>query len=81
MLPNPIYYSNSSDNSFPQIYPRIADSPKISLTFSNDSQTVSTYTRGPHSPYTLRSLQAPLPQFIIPLDLTLASLVDLIFTP
>ena len=35
MLPNPIYYSHSSENSFPQIYPRVADSPNTSLTFSN----------------------------------------------
>ena len=27
VLPNPIYYSNSSNNSFPQIFPCIADSP------------------------------------------------------
>ena len=53
-LPNPIY-SNSSENSFPTIYPRIADSPNTSLTLTNDSQFVYTYTRAPHSPYTLPS--------------------------
>ena len=74
MLSNPIYFSNSSDNSFPQIHPRIADSPFTSLTFSNYSQTVLFYTRARHSPYTSRSI-------IIPLDLTLASLLNIIFTP
>ena len=56
MLPNPIYYSNSSNNSFPQIFPRIADSPNTSLTSPNDPQTVPNYTRAPHSPFNLRSL-------------------------
>ena len=56
MLPNPIYYSNSSKNSFPVTFPRFADSPNISVTPSHDPQTVANYTRAPHSPYNLRSL-------------------------
>ena len=40
MLSNPTCYSNSSNNSFPQIFPRIADSPNASLTSPNDTQTV-----------------------------------------
>ena len=61
MLPNPIYYSNSS-NSLPQIFPRIGDSPNTSLTSPNDLKTVPNYTRAPHSPYNLRSLPPnPLP--------------------
>ena len=58
MLPNPFFYSNSSNNSFPQILPRIAESPNTSLTSPNDSQPIPNYIRAPHSPYTLRSLSA-----------------------
>ena len=56
MLPNPIYYSNPSIDSFPQFFPRVADSPDISSTPSLNSQNESTYKRAPHSPYNLRSL-------------------------
>ena len=56
MLPNPIYYSNSSNISFPQTFPRIADSPITSLFSPNDSQSVTKYARAPHSPYNLRSI-------------------------
>ena len=56
MLPNPIYYSNSSNDSFPQFFPRVADSPDTSSSPSLYSQTNSTYKRAPHSPYNLRSL-------------------------
>ena len=56
MLPNPIYYSNSSTNSFPQFFPGVADSPDISSSPSLESQNESTYQRAPHSPYILRSL-------------------------
>ena len=56
MLPNPIYYSNSSNDSFPQFFPRIADSPDISSSPSFTLQNDSTYKRAPHSPYNLRSL-------------------------
>ena len=56
MLPNPIYHSNSSNNSFNQTFPRVADSPNVSLTPPHDPQTVPNYTRIPHSPYNLRSL-------------------------
>ena len=34
MLPNPIYYSNSSDNSFPQIYLHQRSSFPLHLTFT-----------------------------------------------
>ena len=76
MFPNPIYYSNPSKNSFPRLYPRIADSPNTSFPFPNDSEFVSTYTRA--SPYTLRSLTPP-PELIIPQDLTLTFFPNLIF--
>ena len=56
MLPNPIYYSTSSNDSFPQFFPRIADSPDISSSPSLILQNDSTYKRAPHSPYNLRSL-------------------------
>ena len=56
VLPNPIYYSNSSNDSFPQFSPRIADSPDISSSPSLTLQNDSTYKRAPHSPYNLRSL-------------------------
>ena len=64
MLPNPNYYSNSSNNSFPQTFPRIADSHNTSLNSPNDPQTVLNYTRAPHSPYNLSSLpQIPPPHY------------------
>ena len=56
MLPNPIYYSNSSTNSFPQFFPRVADSPDTSSSSLLESPNESTYQRAPHSPYNLRSL-------------------------
>ena len=56
MLPNPIYYSNSSNDSFPQFFPRVADSPDNSSSPSLNSQNESTYKRAHHSPYNLRSL-------------------------
>ena len=43
MRPNPIYHSNSSTNSFPQFFPRVADSPDISSAPSLESQNESTY--------------------------------------
>ena len=83
MLPNSIFYSNSSNNFFPQTFPRIADySHNISLTPPHDPQTVPNYTRAPHSPYNLRSLQpSPPPETINPPHLTSASLHNLIFIP
>ena len=60
MLPNRIYYSNSSNSFLLQTFPRIADSPNISLTPPHDSQTVLNYTRAPHSPNNLRSLPPKL---------------------
>ena len=56
MLPNPIYYSNSSNDSFPKFFPRVADPPDISSYPSLNPQNESTYKRVPHSPYNLRSL-------------------------
>ena len=62
MLPNPIYYSNFSNDSFPQFFPRVADSSNLSSSPSLDpqdipnSQNEATYTRAPHSPYNLRPL-------------------------
>ena len=73
MLPNPIYYSNSSTNSFPQFFPRVADSPDISSSPSLESPSESTYQRAPHSPYNLRS---PPFDIIIHPNQTLASLLD-----
>ena len=65
MLPNPIYYSNSISNSFPQTFRRFAESPNISLTPPHDPQIVPNYTRAPHSPYNLRSLQkTPHPKLL-----------------
>ena len=68
MLPNPIYYSNSSNDSFPQFFPRIADSSNLSspspsldpLDIPNPPNK-ATDTRAPHSPYNLRSLPPPPP--------------------
>ena len=56
MLPNPICYSNSSPNSFPQFFPRVADSPDTSSSSLLESLNEPTYQRAPHSPYNLRSL-------------------------
>ena len=56
MLPNPIYYSNSSPNSFPQFFPRVADSPDTSPSSLLESLNEPIYQRAPHSPYNLRSL-------------------------
>ena len=56
MLPNPIYYSNSSPNSFPQFFSRVADSPDTSSSSLLESPNEPTYQRAPHSPYNLRSL-------------------------
>ena len=73
MLPNPIYYSNSSNDSFPQFFPRVADSPDISSSPSPNSQNESTYKRAPLSPYNLRSLpprhyNSSKPNIDLPLD-------------
>ena len=73
MLPNPIYYSNSSTNSFPQFFTRVADSSDISSSPPLESPSESTYQRAPHSPYNLRSL--PLRHYHSP-NQTLASLLD-----
>ena len=65
MVPNPIYYSNSSKDSFTQFFPRVADSPNLSSSPSLDPQNISnsqneaTYTRAPQSPYNLRPLPPP----------------------
>ena len=63
MLPNPIYYSHSSNDSFPRFFPRIADSSNISSSSPSldppvipNSPNETTYTRAPHSPYNLRPL-------------------------
>ena len=63
MLPNPIYYSHSSNDSFPKIFPRVADSSNLSSSSPSldplnipNSQNETTYTRAPHSPYNLRPL-------------------------
>ena len=56
MLPNPLYYSNSSLNSFPQFFPRVADSPDTSSSPLPEPPNEPTYQRAPHSPYNLRSL-------------------------
>ena len=54
MLPNPIYSSISSNKSFPQIFPLIADSPDFSSFPSIDTPNESPYKRASHSPYNLR---------------------------
>ena len=46
-LPNPIYYSNSSENSFPTINPCIADSP-TTFTPIKFSQNLKPLHRGPY---------------------------------
>ena len=56
MLPNPLYYSNSSPNSFPQFFPRVADSADTSSSSFPEPPNEPTYRRAPHSPYNLRSL-------------------------
>ena len=85
MLSNPIYYSNSSDNSSPQIYLRIADSPNTSHTYPNNPQTVPTYTRAPHSPNKLRSLpiqnyNSSTPNVSFPPEFIIHTLFDLLTT-
>ena len=75
MLPNPIYYSNSSTNSFPQFFPRVADSPDISSSPSLESPSESTFQRAPHSPCNLRSPPPPFDIIIHP-NQTLDSLLD-----
>ena len=55
MLQNPIYYSNSSNNSFAELYSRVTDSPNIPLSSSPDSETLPTDTRARHSQNNLRS--------------------------
>ena len=52
MLQNSIYHSNS----FPQFYPRVADSPILSFETSPNCQTLPTHIGAPHSPYSLCSL-------------------------
>ena len=76
MLHNPIYYSNSSNDSFPQFFPRIADSSNLSSSSPSldpldipNSPNETTYTRAPHSTYNLRSLPPP-PNNIIPKNQT-----------
>ena len=66
MLPNPIYYSNFSNDSFPQFFPRVADSSHLSSSSPSldpqdipNSQNEATYTRASHSPYNLRPLPPP----------------------
>ena len=63
MLPNPIYYSHSSNDSFPKIFPRVADSSNLSSSSPSldplnipNARHETTYTRAPHSPYNLRPL-------------------------
>ena len=50
MLHNPIYRSFS----FPQTFPRIADSPECLLKPSSDTQTSPTQIQAPHSLYNIR---------------------------
>ena len=73
MLPNPIYYSNSSTNSFPQFFPRVADSPDTSSSSLLESPSESTYQRAPHS-HTI--YVHSLFDIIIHPNQTLASLLD-----
>ena len=54
MLQNPLCYSDSS--SFPQLCPRVTDSPNLSFESTSDSKTLRTHIRAPNSPYKLRSL-------------------------
>ena len=49
MLENPIYHLNS----FPQFYPRVADSSNFSSESSLNAQTLPAHIRAPHSPYSL----------------------------
>ena len=72
MLQIHLYHSNSSNPSpFPQLYPRVTDSPYIPLSSSPDSQPLPTHTQAPHSPYHLRYLtpkdyHAPKPTICFP---------------
>ena len=52
MLQIPIYHSTS----FPQIYPRVADSPSFPFESSQYCQTLPTQIRSPHSPHSFRTL-------------------------
>ena len=57
MLQSPIYHSTSSSTpSFPQLHPRVADSPNTYFDSSFNSQTLPTHIRASHSPYNLRLL-------------------------
>ena len=47
MLPNPIYHSNSSNECFPQFFPRVADSPDTSSSSPFNIPDKSTYKRAP----------------------------------
>ena len=73
MLPNPLYYSNSSPNSFPQFFPRVADSPDTSSS-SLPQPPTNPLTDEPPIPHTI--YVHSLLDIIIHLNQPLASLHD-----
>ena len=50
------HYHTYHSTSFPETFPRVADSPECIFNLPSVAKTSRTDTRAPHSPYTLRSL-------------------------